>query len=152
RAEPDDPTAAAAALCLADVRAVQQLLARSLSASVSVRTMAIHRADVSLPARAARLALGLLDMGRRPLVVPPQPDPPRLVAHSVLVIENWPVVSGHCNRGWSHALNTDYLHHSPLTTRAGCPIWFAFLASCQQKFSTFCRSAQAISMFAKISL
>src|SRR4051812_28540640 len=47
--------------------------------------MAIHRADVSLPARALGLAVCQLDVGRRALVVPSQSDRPRLVACALLV-------------------------------------------------------------------
>src|SRR5262249_62232329 len=84
--EPADAAATAAAIRLADVRPVQQLLARGLSAGLQLRAMAVHRADVSVPARAARLAVGEPDLGRRHLVVPPQPDRPRLVARAVPLI------------------------------------------------------------------
>jgi hypothetical protein len=85
RAQSGAAAAAAAAVRLADLRPLQQLLAGRLSDEVSGRGVAVHRPHAPLPARAAGLAGGDAALGRRTLVVRPHRDRPRLVAHSILV-------------------------------------------------------------------
>src|SRR5207247_10681669 len=80
-AEPGAAAAAHASLGLAALRPVQQRLARGVSRAVSVRSLAVHRADVPVPEGAARLALDPVDLERRLLVVRQVRDGPRLVAH-----------------------------------------------------------------------
>src|SRR5439155_7078883 len=74
-----------AALCLADPRALQQLLARRLPGHLSVSGLAVHRPDVSVPQGAAGMAESHPRMARRLLVVRPLRQRTRLVADSVLV-------------------------------------------------------------------
>ena len=62
-------SAAPAALRLAHLRPIQQLLSRGLSEPVSVRGLAVHWTRLSVPQDSAWLAIGQADLGRRPLVV-----------------------------------------------------------------------------------
>src|SRR5207245_3477508 len=71
---------------LADLRALQQLLARGLSAGLSVQRLALHRTGLPVPEGSARLARSQTGVGRRPLVVPQDRDGSRLVAPAVLVM------------------------------------------------------------------
>ena len=80
-----DPAAADAAERLADVRPLQQLLARSVSDAVPVRVVPVHRPVLPVPEGPTRVAVGHAAMGGRSLVVRPQRDRSRLVACAVLV-------------------------------------------------------------------
>ena len=62
-------SAAPAALRLAHLRPIQQLLPRGVSEPVSIRGLAVHRTRLSIPQDSAWLAIGQADLGRRPLVV-----------------------------------------------------------------------------------
>src|SRR5262249_43324795 len=85
---PDRPESADhAALRLADLRAVQQLLARGISRGVSVQRLALHRAGLSVPEDPARLAERETGMAGRLLVVQQTGHPSRLVAAALLVMD-----------------------------------------------------------------
>src|SRR5713101_6853342 len=72
---------------MADLRAVQQLLARRLPRGLPLWGLAIHRSGLSVPENPAWLAFGQAGMARRPLVVQQSRDQTRLVANPLLVIE-----------------------------------------------------------------
>src|SRR5262249_45531693 len=74
-----------AAVRLADLRPVQQLLARRLPAGLPVQRLAVHRPRLPLPEDPARLAIGEAGMAGRPLVVQQGRHEVRLVAAAVLV-------------------------------------------------------------------
>src|SRR5207248_11487261 len=80
-----------AALRLADLRALQQLFPRRLSAVVPVPVLAVHRAELPVPEGPTGLAQGEIGVAGRPLVVQQARQQQRLVAAAVLVTD---VVSG----------------------------------------------------------
>ena len=81
---PDRPENAA--LFVADICPVQQLLARRVPAGLPLHGLPVHRALLSLPEGAAGLAFGEVGVERRTLVPRPAVNAARLLASPVLVI------------------------------------------------------------------